>query len=140
MIRKCIYTGKQAKAKDSVIPRAILGDEIHNWAVHAPADHDYLINKSSNMPTELEMQANEIFHLLELHRLRVVYYEKKLEEIQAEIIKNYKEPEKPKLSKSEKKKEKEIEKAVVLKEVVESTEEKIDNLFKNKRKMWDDEE
>ena len=58
------------------------------------------------------MQANEFFHLLELARLRVVYFEQKLAEIQAEILKTYKEPVKNKITVAEKKKEKQIKKFI----------------------------
>lgn len=86
------------------------------------------------------MQANEIFHLLELTKLRVIYYEQKLKSIQDEILKDYKEPKKPPVPKKEKKKQEEIEKAIIEKEVVESTTEEVDKFFESKRKIWDDED
>lgn len=140
MIRKCAYTNKEAKAKDSVIPRDLLGEEVHNWAASLPSNADYLQTKQNRLPTELEMQANEIFHLLELTKLRVIYYEQKLKSIQDEILKDYKEPKKPPVPKKEKKKQEEIEKAIIEKEVVESTTEEVDKFFESKRKIWDDED
>jgi hypothetical protein len=140
MIRKCAYTGRDAKAKDSVIPRDLLGDEIHNWTASLPSNPEYLQTKQNRLPTELEMQANEIFHLLELTKLRVIYYEQKLKAIQDEILKNYKEPKKPSLPKAEKKKQEQIEKAIIEKEVIESTNENITEFFESKRKIWDDED
>lgn len=140
MIRKCVYTDKEAKAKDSIIPRDLLGDEIHNWAASLPSNPDYLQTKQNRLPTELEMQANEIFHLLELTKLRVIYYEQKLKLIQDEILKTYKEPKKSPVPKADKKKQEQIEKAIIEKEVVESTNENITEFFESKRKIWDDED
>ena len=140
MIRKCAYTNKEARDKDSVIPRDLLGDEIHNWAASLPSNHEYLQTKQNRLPTELEMQANEIFHRLELTKLRVIYYEQKLKSVQDEILKTYKEPKKPSVPKTEKKKQEQIEKAIIEKEVVESTNENIAEFFESKRKIWDDED
>jgi hypothetical protein len=140
MVRKCVYTDKEAKSKDSIIPRELLGEEIHNWSASLPSNSDYIQTKQNRLPTELEMQANEIFHLLELTKLRVTYYEHKLKSIQGEILKDYKEPKKSPVPKIEKKKQEEIKKAIIEKEVVESTGENIDSFFESKRKIWDDED
>jgi hypothetical protein len=136
-IRKCIYTNKEAKSKDSVIPRHVLGEEIQNWASYAPSNIDYSTQKSDKLPSELEMQANEFFHLLELARLRVVYYEQKLAETQAEILKTYKEPIKNKITVADKKKEKQIKQMVVEKEITEEVNKDIENFLEQKRKLWE---
>ena len=88
MTRKCTYTGKEAVKKDKVLPKNLVSDsEIHNWANSSPVSEEYKNKKLGNMPTELEMQANEFFYMLELARLRVNYYEKKLESVQKLINK-----------------------------------------------------
>ena len=82
--RKCIYTNKQANATDTVIPKR-LGDALHNWANRAPADSEYLKGKQNRLPTDLEMEANRLFHLLELAKLEVTYLEERLKAVQEEI-------------------------------------------------------
>ena len=120
--RKCIYTGKEAGSKDNVLPKE--GDTIHNWANKAPVNAEYKQEKQDRTPTELEMEANRIFHLLELARLDVAFYEAKLKEIQAKITEN---------------KQEEIEKAYHIKDLVEDFEEKVEKKFETeKRKFWDD--
>lgn len=137
-IRKCIYTNKEAKSKDSVIPKDLLGEEVHNWTAQAPCNLDYLEQKKSKLPTELEMQANELFHLLELAKLRVVFYEQKLNKIQNEILNTYKEPIKNKTTVAEKNKEKQIQQMIIEKEIIEEVNKDIDKLLNNKRKLWED--
>lgn len=139
-IRKCIYTNSEAKAKDNVLPRDFLGeDDLHNWANKAPINKDYKEIKQGSEPTELEMQANELFHLLELSRLRVKYYEKRLEQVQSEIkdalVKSAQKakPKKPKKTK----KDKEIEIAIKEKEAVEITEKAAESLVEKRKKLWD---
>lgn len=140
--RTCTYTGKEAKGKDSVLPKSRLNTENHNWNNSTPVNTDYQALKGDRLPTELEMLANETFHLLELARLRVVFFENKLAEIQAEINKDYKEPIKKPVAKTEKVKikEKQIETAVVEKTVVESLTKKMDEILKPKKNIWDDDE
>ena len=137
MIRKCIYTNKEAKSKDSLFPRETLGEEIHNWTVQVPCNSEYLKSKANDQPTELEMQANEIFHLLELARLRVIFYENKLEAIQVQISTTYKEVVKTGPTVAEKTKEKQIKQMIVEKELVEEVSKDIDKLFSEKRKLWE---
>ena len=87
------------------------------------------------------MQANEIFHLLELSKLRVKFYEEKLKSIQNKILLRYKAKpvENREISKkAEKRKEKEIEAAMVEKVVKEVMVEKVDDFFDKKKKLWDD--
>ena len=158
MIRKCIYTGKDAKSKDSVIPKQLLGEEIHNWANYAPCDSEDLQSKQDRLPSETEMQANELFKLLELSRLRVKYYEQKLAEIQQQasaietvINSNMKDgelelvnhtitkrkptfPEKP--TKSEKRRLKEMETAEAQK-LVQETMQEVDRVFEKKKSLWE---
>ena len=83
MARKCIYTGEKATSKDTILPPIVLGDdEKFNWNKNAPAHKDYIEKKANKMPTELELEANETFHMLELAKLKVRFYEKKLIAIQ----------------------------------------------------------
>lgn len=139
-IRKCIYTNKEAKSKDSTIPKHLLGEEIHNWAIQVPANTDYLTQKKDRIPTELEMQANEIFHLLELSRARVVFYEAKLASIQEQILKDYKELPKSEKPKSEKIKEKQIEQALAEKVIQDNIPSLDEVIKKRKRNLFEDEE
>lgn len=85
--RKCIYTGKEAKKTDKVIPKNG-GDVDHNWANSVPCSEEYKKIKDLRQPTELEMEANRIFKKLEISRMDVEYYEKQLQEIQAKIVKS----------------------------------------------------
>ena len=137
--KTCIYTGKEAKSKDSVIPKKYLNDEeMHNWANKSPVNCDYKAKKQDKLPTELEMQANEIFRLLELAKLRVIYYNAQLSEIQQKITENTEKTSKkhrknPKTSK----KEKEVRMAIHEKKLVEGdTTEDIIKDRKKKTKLW----
>lgn len=138
MIRKCTYTDLEAKSKDTILPKDLLGEEIHNWTSSLPANSDYIQTKQNRLPTELEMQANELFHLLELAKLRVVYYESKLKLIQEKLLSSFTPPKKSIIPKSEKKKEKEIERSIAEKEVVESTDKQMEDFFQNKKKLWEE--
>lgn len=75
-IRKCIYTNRPAKGKDRIIPKKYLTnqDEKHNWTNYAPISWDYRNFKKNRLPTELEFEANELFHFLELAQLRLKFY------------------------------------------------------------------
>jgi len=137
-IRKCIYTNKDARSKDSIIPKETLGEEIYNWTSQVPCNSDYLAQKQSKQPTELEMQANEIFHLLELAKLRVVFYEQKLLAIQDKIRLTYKEVVKNTPTVAEKTKDKQIKQMIIEKELVEEANKDIDQILTNKRKLWED--
>ena len=134
-IRKCIFTGKDSKLKDKVLPRPFLDeDELHNWANEAPISAEYKEIKGQGLPTELEMQIHETFKLLELARLRVKYYEAQLKELQENT---------PKVQKKEKKytrstkKEKQIQTAIAEHNAVQDIEKSIDKFLDEKRKMWE---
>ncbi len=128
MSRKCIYTNKEAKSKDRVIPKSKIGDELHNWCNFVPVSSGYKDIKKDNMPDELEMQANELFKMLEMAKLRVVYFEEKLKEVQEKLKPRVKTEEK-----EEEKKERQIKQAFHEKAVVEVHEESIAEIL-NKRK------
>ncbi|MDD5650775.1 MAG: hypothetical protein PHF86_10245 [Candidatus Nanoarchaeia archaeon] len=88
-IRKCVYTGRKASLREKVLPQNKFEEntEYFNWCNTVPICQEYQDFKGNDMPTELEMQANEYFRMLELYRLRVKYYELKLLEIQEKIRK-----------------------------------------------------
>lgn len=144
--RKCVYTNKSSKAKDSVIPKKHLDGEIYNWANTVPCSLEYKELKEDRMPTEDEMLANELFQNLELSRLRVRYYETKLSEVQERLSKQLP-TNKPPSKKQAKKKEKEIAHAIHDVKVVQKVEENLDKVLsemkeetlssQNKNKKWD---
>jgi hypothetical protein len=136
-IRKCVYTGGEAKSKDSVLPKKVLGEESHNWTLHVPCNTDYKAQKGDKLPTELELQAHELFHLVELSKLRTSYYEAKLAEVQAKILEAFAVPDPAKPTKSVKIKEEQIKKAIVQKEVLEENKKDMDQFFEKKRALWD---
>jgi len=133
--RKCIYTNKSSKAKDSVIPKKSLKNEIYNWCNDAPCSLEYKDFKGDRMPTEDEILANELFKILELTKIRVRYYEEKLTEVQKRLIASM--PEKPK--KEGKKIKKEIEQAIHDVEVVQKIELDLNKELKDRKnsKMWE---
>lgn len=119
--KKCIYTNEEAGSKDFVMPKA--DKTLHNWANRAPVSPEYQNKKKGRLPTDLEMEANRIFHLLELARLEVAYLEEKLKEVQEKITG---------------KKQDEIEKSYHIKELVEDFEEKAEEkLKKDTKKIWE---
>jgi hypothetical protein len=119
--RKCIYTGEEATSKSGVMPKE--GDPAHNWANRAPVNSEYQKAKQGRLPTDLEMEANRLFYLMELAKLEVSYLEAKLKEVQYKITG---------------KKQEEIEKAHHIKDLVEGFEEKVEEkLQADKRKFWD---
>lgn len=135
--RKCIYTGLDAQAKDNVIPKSELNlNELHNWANKAPVSLRYKEVKSNRMPNDLEILANETFHLLELAKLKVLYLENKLIDIQKELKKNL-----PPVKKSKNaKKEREIEQAHHEVDVIKEADKKIEKTLSKRRKkstIWD---
>jgi hypothetical protein len=122
-MRKCAYTGKDAESKDSVIPKKKLEQEIHNWTKEVPVCNEYKNEKTDRMPTDLEMDIQETFYLLELARMRVLYLENKLEKLQS----GYKgKPKSEKPTKSMKKKESQIKKA-----------HHVDEVLDKRKNMWD---
>lgn len=119
--KKCIYTNEEAVAKDTVVPKSVAGR--HNWANRAPSSPQYIANKQGRLPTDLEMEANRLFYLLELSRLDVSYLEARLREVQEKITG---------------KKQEEIEKAYHIKDLVENFEEKVEEkLTTHKNKLWE---
>lgn len=153
--RKCVYTGQESNDKDSVIPRHLLKDS-HNWASSVPTTTDYKNNKIDRLPTELEIQAAEVFYMLEISKLRVEFYESQLNKIQEEINKAYKPKEtsveKPLQNESKrslKKKEKQIAIAEVDKEIQnieknlnahlhEKMEERLTEMLNQNKGLWDE--
>jgi hypothetical protein len=131
MIRKCIYTDKEASSKDNVLPRKVLGEESHNWANKAPVSRDYKDLKEDRMPTDLEFEANQLFHKLELAKLEVKFYEERLKEVQDKIKTTTKVP------KKKTKKEKEIEQAYQDQALVEEVSNITDQIIKEKSKLWE---
>lgn len=116
-----------ANTRDVVIPRDRHPSVLHNWANRAPANSEYLKNKQNRLPTELEMEANRIFHLLELARLDVVFFEEKLKEIQQEMNKV---------------KEQQIDQSYHIKDLAEGLESKAEQIIKkvekkSNKKVWD---
>lgn len=138
-VRKCIYTGKDSDAKDQVLP-----NNPFNWTNKVPTTKEYK-EKKGKLPTELEMQANETFHLLELARNRVLFYEAKLAEIQKELKKDdictekeEKIQEKPQKNiQKTSRKDMEIKKAIEEKEILEESEKAIEEVLKKKSNLWD---
>ena len=85
--RPCAFTGTKTIVKKRVIPKKFLSeDEMTNWCNYAPSNEIYRNFREDKLPDELEMQANEVFCQLELARLRVAYFEAKLEKIQNQIL------------------------------------------------------
>lgn len=119
--KKCIYTNEEATARDTVVPKSVAGR--HNWANRAPSSPEYIKNKQGRLPTDLEMEANRIFYLLELARLDVSYLEARLREVQEKITG---------------KKQEEITKAYHIKDLIESFEPKAEEkLQDDKKKLWE---
>jgi hypothetical protein len=118
--KKCIYTNEEAVSKDTVLPKTEAGS--HNWANRAPVSPEYQKKKQGRLPTDLEMEANRIFYLLELARLDVAYLEARLKEVQTKITG---------------KKQVEVEKAYHIKDLVETFEEKVQENLPDKKKLWE---
>lgn len=135
-VRKCIYTGLKATAKDSVIPKKDLGEEVHNWANGVPVSEEYKNIKKDRSPNELELEAQEIFFKIELAKLKVLHYEHKLSEIQEKLKQTL--PPTP-VHKVTNKIKKEIKLAVHEKEVIQSAEKGLDEKLEKRKKkiMWD---
>ena len=137
--RTCIYTDEPSKCKDCVIPRKFLDeDDYLNWANTAPSNQDYKNLKEDRMPTELELEANEVFYKLELYRLRVKFYGHKLAEIQAKLkTQHIITIDKKETDKKEKKhKKKEVEQSYEEKAKIECVEEIIEQKLKERSEFW----
>lgn len=135
-IRKCIYTNEPSTAKDSILPKKIAGQEVHNWSNHVPCSQEYKDFKKDRAPTELEMQAHEAFHNLEMAKIRVKYYENLLSEIQAKILKNKDFIEFKNRPRTDKKEE-QIQKAIREHSLLQETEDKVNELIEQKKKLWE---
>lgn len=83
------------------------------------------------MPTDLEFEANQLFHKLELAKLEVKFYEERLKEVQDKIKTTTKVP------KKKTKKEKEIEQAYQDQALVEEVSNITDQIIKEKSKLWE---
>lgn len=127
--RKCIYTGKEADCTDKVIPHDG-GDIDHNWANSAPCSRSYKVQKGLEEPTELEMQINKAFKMLELAKMDMYFWEKRLKYLQDILQKDVNEP-----PKNSKKKKKEVELAYQEKEISDINLDKVLKKKKNKV-MW----
>lgn len=160
-VRKCIYTGKDARVTDKVIPKNG-GDEVHNWANTVPCSSVYKKNKGMDFPTELELKTNRAFKMLELAKLDIQFYthvvdidalkeavveansqEREFNRLRFEIekaplrvtIKNTLEVKESlkSSSKQKKKKNKEIEMAYKEKEIIEMN---LDKILNKKKMEW----
>jgi hypothetical protein len=118
--RKCIYTNEQADSKDPVLPRT--GDVVHNWTNYVPASSEYVKEKKGRIPTDLEMEANRIFHFLELAKLDVAYFTLKLKEVQEKITG---------------KKQEEIEKAHHIEELTKDFDKTVKEALEKEIKIWE---
>lgn len=135
MKRNCAYTGKDSLCKDNVIPRDLIEEEIHNWTNGLPSSIGYKESKASEFPTDLEMDIHETFYLIEITRIRLKYLEQKLKRLQEQNTER-----KPikktgaRQAKKEKIKQKQIETAIVEKEIVEDNSSKIEEYLNSKKK------
>lgn len=137
--KKCIYTNEEAKGKDTVLPKKYLGGE-PNWANEAPVNIPYKDIKQDKLPTDTEMQLNELSKLRDLYMLRVRWCEAQIAELQkkGEIRKKKVKKKEVRKNKEEIKKDKEIKQAIQEKELIENTEEAFEKVLKQKKiNMWD---
>lgn len=137
MSRKCIYTGLVADAKDSLIPKISLDEEErHNWANKVPVSSRYKNFKQYRTPTDLEVEANEIFYLIELTKLRLAHLQEKQKQIQAKLLQHLPPPEE--LEQASKKKAKQIEQAEHEVDVIKPAEQGLEKILKEYSKnIWD---
>jgi len=140
-IRRCIYTNREAKAKDQVLSKSVFPELLHNWCNSAPVSEEYKTKKQGSI-SELEMMANEYFHLLELHEMRVEYYKQRLSEIQSILSKELTDIEEAKAKElneeEERKKEQEIKAMVKLKEASDSLNDNLAELLNNRLESFKD--
>jgi len=136
MVRKCIYTGLDADAKDNILPRYLLGgEELHNWAAHVPACEAYKNVKKDRAPTELELKAYKIFYQMELLRLELRSLEIEQTEIQSKLKENLSQNNPKKVV--SRAKEKQIDQAIHENKVVASSDQAIKEALDNKKSLWD---
>jgi len=137
MKRKCAYTGNESECTDKVLPSIEAGEEVHNWTNALPSSRDYKDSKAGEMPTDIEAEIHETFYLLELARWKVKFLEDKLSKLQANN--NSRQPVKKTgaaKKNKEKIKEKQIETAKVIHDIMEDNESKIDNFLLQKKKIF----
>ena len=132
-IRKCIYTGKEADSKDNVVPKKELGEELHNWTNKAPVSREYKEDKQDRMPTELEYELNKLFYKLEMAKMDVLYYSKKIEEAQRELRNKF---EKKNNVKKQVKKDRQIKQAFKEKAVLDAVEDVEKEIIAKKEGLW----
>lgn len=131
--RKCIYTGEQAGARDTILPKKSLReDEKHNWVTSVPISLEYKNFKKDRMPNDNEMEAYLLFIMLETSRVEVRYLEDKLVKIQKKLKKTL-----PKIKLVSNKKAKQIEQAVHEKEIVQKSEEGLKEVLKSHNTLWE---
>jgi len=135
MIRKCVYTGVEAEAKETVLPKKALEQgEKHNWASYVPVSLRYKEFKKDRPPTDLEFSAYETFFMLEMARMNVLCLEEKLAKTQAQIRKTLPEVNKRVVSR---KKEKEIKQAVQEKKAVQASDKGMKEILDKKKNLWE---
>jgi len=133
--RKCAYTGQESECTDKALYKDFAEEEIHNWTNSIPCSISYKESKKDLFPTDIEAEIHETFYLLEIYKWKVKYLEKKLSTLQEKN--NSRTPtEKTGVAQKnkEKKKQKEIESAIAIKEIAEDNESKIDTFLENKKR------
>jgi hypothetical protein len=135
MKRNCAYTGKDSMCTDKVLPAEIAEQEIHNWTNKLPCSLEYKESKTDDFPTDMEAEIQETFYLLEIARWKVKFLEEKLKKLQSENNKR-KPIKKTGVAKKNKeiKKQKEIEVAQTVKEIVSDNEDKIEEFLNQKKR------
>ena len=135
--RKCIYTGRPAKAMETFIPeRLFTEEERHNWVMQVPISIEYKNLKKDRLPNDLETEAFETFVSIEKSKIKLKFLEEKLLSIQEKINKSIIIEEKNKPTKSEKIKESSYKKMRMEKEAIEQSDAAIElELNNNKNKL-----
>lgn len=135
MKRNCAYTDKESFCSDRILPKELAEDEVHNWAISMPASVDYKESKGGELPSDLEVEIHETFYLIELTKIRLKFLEKKLEKLQQINPSRGPAPKSGAAQKNKEKiKKKQIEAAIVEKEIVEDNSSKIDEFLEKKKK------
>lgn len=134
-VRNCVFTGLPAKSKVKFNKNA----DAHNWANTVPCNSDYArYRQTLKEPTNEEYDCVHAFWHRELNDLNDYHQGDSInvEEAQKNNLQRmndwYKiQKEKPA------RKDKEIEKAYQIKEIIEETEKSIEDYIENRRKLWD---
>lgn len=135
MKRDCAYSGVESTCQDKALPSYLGEDVAHNWVNSLPCSIVYKESKAGELPTDQEAEIHETFYLLELARWKVKYLELKLAKLQKENTSR-----KPQIKtgvgkkNKEKKKDKEIEAARAIHDVMEDNGPKIDEFLTSKKK------